>query len=63
MYLSGELDTTTQNIPLLQSQLPGATAHLILEETWDQIGTQLYVCTTITALLVVVGCRENSDYL
>lgn len=57
------MQCTSGTIPLLQSKLPGATAHLVLEETWDQIRTQLYVCPAITALLIVVRCRENSDYL
>lgn len=47
----------------MQGELPGAAADLVLEEPRHHIWTQFHVGATVAAFFVVVGSRENGDYL
>lgn len=50
-------------VPLMEGEFSGASTDLILEEAWDEFRPQFDIRSTVTALFIVVRCRENSDNL
>lgn len=49
--------------PLMEGEFSGASTDLILEEAWDKFRPQFDIRSSVTALFIVVRCRENSDNL
>jgi len=47
----------------MEGEFSGGSTDLILEEAWDEFRAQFDICSTVTALFIVVRCRENSDNL
>lgn len=50
-------------VPLMEGEFSGASTDLILEEAWDKFRPQFDIRSTVTALFIVVRCRENCDNL
>lgn len=50
-------------VPLPDAELSGHAAGLVLNHIRHEVWAQLYVCPSVAAHIVVVGCREQSEDL
>lgn len=50
-------------VPLSDAELSGHAAGLVLNHIRHKIWAQLYVCASVAAHIVVVGCGEQSEDL